>query len=321
MDQHSLMLYNPSYHLDICQSHQFLLDQRFLRESPKVCQKSESKTELVVENTDSECVETEYINDPFFCTLTKNHKFGKDLISSKGEICFMKTSSGQGNRISTRHHSISAIPSALCFSLNDSGPRLEVIGEAIFYMIFISTKTKKSVSSQKASKMFNDPIFKHKNFEMEKIRVQTISPPHCIYQLRAKKDEKINLSLKEINKFLHQLYTKMRIEDQILVQMLYYLIKIVRLGEVYLTAKNWKPLVLTSLNLSAKFLYDTWYKNKDFVQITGLYTLKRFNGFERRFVKEIRYELFSQPEHLAKLQTDPVKYISALCPSQPKTQS
>mmetsp|Transcript_28789 Transcript_28789/g.25482 ORF Transcript_28789/g.25482 Transcript_28789/m.25482 type:complete len:87 (+) Transcript_28789:98-358(+) len=83
--------------------------------------------------------------------------------------------------------------------------------------------------------------------------------------------------------------------------MLYYLIKIRTTGGVRITIKNWKPLILTSLNLTAKFCNDYWFKNKDFSRLTKIYSWRRINSYERRFLKQIDYRLYIDSQDMQKL--------------------
>ncbi|CAI2385279.1 unnamed protein product [Moneuplotes crassus] len=304
----SLMLGNNHQHTGILQSQAYIIDNCLI-------QKSSVRTFKEVDETENKKIpderekknHSEHINDALFCSLPKKIKSGKSLLSSSEAICLMKTSSG-GDEESSKLHSRSMINPTRCLSLTNYSLKLEVIAEAILYMAILASRVKMSKTGIKASKLFNEPSLRKHNTDLYKIRSQPITSCNKVVQVKSCKKVS-SLTLPQITQFLKLLHTTVEDNEGMFTQMLYYLIKIMSIGSVHLNHKNWKPLLFTSFHLSGKYIYDAWYMNNDFAEVLSLYECTRLNSYERKFLRQIQYLLYSPQEDISCLKKDPIKYI------------
>ena len=107
-------------------------------------------------------------------------------------------------------------------------------------------------------------------------------------------DDKIRMpSLKEISKFMRQIYGRAKMEAESIIMTLIYVEKLLKVtnGELRMRPENWKPILFSSMVMASKVWDDLSMWNADFSKICPSFTLQRVNELELAYLTAVEYNV------------------------------
>jgi len=104
----------------------------------------------------------------------------------------------------------------------------------------------------------------------------------------------------DIYGFLRDVMVNFRLEPEVSVVTLVYIMRFIELSRVALTPDNWQRLTIAAMMLASKVWNDESFENIEFAQLCPLYTLDEINTFERIFLKCVGYNMSVKGSQYAK---------------------
>mmetsp|Transcript_67859 Transcript_67859/g.119784 ORF Transcript_67859/g.119784 Transcript_67859/m.119784 type:complete len:229 (-) Transcript_67859:70-756(-) len=104
----------------------------------------------------------------------------------------------------------------------------------------------------------------------------------------------------DIYGFLRDVMVNFRLEPEVSVVTLIYLLRFMELSGMALTPDNWQRLTIAAMMLASKVWNDESFENVEFAQLCPLYTLDEINTFERIFLKCVGYNMSVKGSQYAK---------------------
>ena len=96
-----------------------------------------------------------------------------------------------------------------------------------------------------------------------------------------------------IHKFIKRLFDQAPLNAECVIIALIYIERLMETRSLVLTARNWIPLVTTSLLIASKVQDDnSSFMNGEFADILTIFTLRQLNDMERVFLSTLSYELY-----------------------------
>jgi len=107
-------------------------------------------------------------------------------------------------------------------------------------------------------------------------------------------------TVKDIRGFLELIFSKVRLNVQCAIVCLLYCERLMRLKNIAITKRNWRPILLVCLLASSKMWDDLSSWNVEFSQLFPCFGTEEINYLEKMFLHEMSYDLFVSGSMYAK---------------------